>query len=146
MGAPVSDPVVEHEAELTFMDTVLDGWGNWSNEGRPGPQREQQAYVLLSIRTIIEGTYYLRLSHDDFLFVEQRLVILPDRYVSIIKLEYLNLWRGEQRGKLKQEDKWRMSGLKRTAYGDRLDAAKAMLYGFLLPQIAYWQLRLFRKM
>ncbi len=134
-----------NDVEITFLDKVLEGWANWTKEGRPGPQREQQTGVLLAIPSILEGEYYIRLSDDDFVHLEQCIKALPDRFYEIVELEYRCYWDGIIRPGLSQEQKWRFLGGKRSPYRDRLRAAQSMLYGLMMPEIEHWRERLFRK-
>jgi hypothetical protein len=131
--------------ELVFLDKVLEGWAVWANQELPGPNREQQLYVVLSIAVEREGTYCIRLSDDDFVHLEQCIKALPERYFLIVDLEYRNVWMGRRMPELSQEQKWRLFGGKRSPYRDRLKAAQSMLYGLMLPEIGYWQLRLWKK-
>lgn len=131
-------------SELHFLDLTLQGWHQWASEGRPGPRPPAEAGKLLGIAVETEGRYNLQLPADYYVFVETRIKVLPPRYGEIVDLEYLGVWR-RRRYLLSQEEKWSRLNLKRTAYGNQLDAALNMLYGLLMPSIDEWKSRLYDK-
>jgi hypothetical protein len=129
----------EHGEETHYVDLVLLGHAYWVS-GERGPQQPVSAGNLLGVVTIREGKYYLRLSDDEFTLVDSKIAVLADRLREIIDLEYQNLWRGRY-WSISQEGKWDKTGLKRTAYCQRLNAAQWALHQLLLPNIAAWRER-----
>ncbi len=134
MSHSVRREFIDRELEVSepgFIDQVLIGWAAWArNDGID--LRPTCAGDLWQIQAIIEARdYVLVLTDDSFLLVDQRVAILPGRLRAIIFVEYMD--DGSKALKL------RSTGLSRTAYRERLQAAQWSLYSALLPALDNWR-------
>jgi len=127
------------KVETPYVDLVMVGWAAWSS-GERGPHPPIGAGALLHMASERQGFYKLRISDDEFVEVDSRIALLAPRLRQIIELEYRGLWRG-QFYSLGQEAKWRLMGLRRTAYSERLAAAQWTMYTLLLPHVEQWRTR-----
>ena len=110
--------------ETQLVDRLLVHWGRWqrANGLRLQPTA---AGAVLRINAIAGRTWDLSITDDQFTFIERCICRLPGRLYGIVNLEYV--------ATCTQADKWRQSGLLRTAYGQRLHAAQWALVTLFGP-------------
>lgn len=132
-------PAADFQSETKYTDLLLVGWAKWASPER-GPQPPTPAGTVLRIPSVRDPEYELRISDDEFVFVDSRIAILIARFRQIVDLEYRGLWRGRY-WLMTQEDKWGKLGIRRTAYSDRLAEAQRTLYKMLKPHVDQWRAR-----
>jgi hypothetical protein len=133
------EKIEDRGEETVYVDLVLVGHAYWVS-GERGPSPPVSAGNLMGVISEREGRYFLTLSDDEFCLVDGKIQTLADRLREIIQLEYQNLWQGRY-WRLSQEAKWYKTGLKRTAYSQRLTGAQWALHQVLLPDIEAWRQR-----
>jgi hypothetical protein len=110
--------------ETQLVDRLLEHWGRWqrANGVRLQPTCAGQ---VLGINSASQRAWDLSITDDQFTFLDRCIRQLPGRLFGIVFLEYIET--------CSQGDKWRKSGLLRTAYRQRLHAAQWALVTLLGP-------------
>lgn len=116
----------DHLETESVIDRLLEHWGRWQ---RANGVRLQPiaAGAVLGINATDGRTWDLSITDDQFTFMDRCIKQLPEWLHSIVLIEYVDV--------CSQADKWRRSGLLRTAYGQRLHAAQWALATLLGPFI-----------
>jgi hypothetical protein len=109
--------------ETKFIDQLLEGWAKWArNTGID--QRPTAAGELWQIEMIIgSGEWVIELYDDNFVLVDQKIALLPQRLNQIVFVEYME--GGPSRSKALE------MGLAYLAYRQRLHAAQWSLHMLL---------------
>lgn len=108
--------------ETQTVDRVLEQWGRWQRSDGVN-LRAAPAGNVLGINATHHRSWDLSITDDQFTFIDCCVAKLPERLSGIVVLEYVVI--------CSQADRWRRSGLLRTAYGQRLNAAQWALVTLL---------------
>jgi hypothetical protein len=115
--------------EIRFTDRLLEGWAKWAYISGID-QRIRQVGILWGIPSERTRSHVLELRDDDFVYLDQRIALLPERLRWIVEVEYMT--GGPSRSKAQK------IGLAYLAYRQRLHAAQWVTFAYLMPKVYGW--------